>query len=48
MYDVLPVVPLGDHGVVEERDELQLGQAAQGLQVGEFLTNNEDLRDIQV
>ena len=38
MYDVLSVVPLGHHGVVEEGDELQLGQAAQRLQVGKFLT----------
>ena len=37
MDDVLPVVPLGDHGVVEEGDELQLDQAAQGLQVSQLL-----------
>ena len=37
MNDVLSVVSLGDHGVVEQRDELQLSQAAQGLQVRELL-----------
>ena len=37
MYDVLSVVSLGYHGVVEQRDELKLGQAAQGLQVRELL-----------
>ena len=35
--DVLPVVPLGDHGVVEEGDELQLAEAGQRLQVGQLL-----------
>ena len=37
MYDVLSIVSLGDHGVVEQRDELQLSQAPQGLQVRELL-----------
>ena len=37
MNDVLSVVPLGNHGVVEEGDELQLAEAGQGLQVSQLL-----------
>ena len=42
MDDILPVVPLGDHGVVEQRDELQLGQADQRLEVRQLLINIKD------
>ena len=44
MNDVLPIVSLGDHGVVKQRDELQLSQAAQGLQVRKLLKSITMLR----
>ena len=37
MDDIFSVVPPGDDGVVEEGEELQLGAAVEGLQVGQLL-----------
>ena len=37
MNDVFSVVSLGDHRIVQQRDELYLGEAGQGLQVCQLL-----------